>query len=212
MLKRLGMRRSIAFGLLLAGIAFSGNGIFLFAKATVAQILLRRAWLAHETHKPWSGADTWPVARLLVPRLGVDLIVLQGAAGSALAFGPGWLESSSAPGTDGQVVLAGHRDTHFNFLKDLRDDDLLILETKNREHHLYRTIRRRVVAEDAVESLAPTESMLLTLLTCYPFDDVTSGPLRFLAQAVRVGKGKAGAEQLFAPVTIATETWRSIRH
>jgi sortase A len=113
----------VVFALLAAGAAFLGRGIWIFAKAQVAQVLLAGAWETTRggghAVKPWPWADTWPVARLTVPRLGVEEIVLAGGHGEAMAFGPGHLGASSAPGSAGNVVLAGHRDTHFRFLRDL---------------------------------------------------------------------------------------------
>ena len=86
--------------------------------------LLQRAWsrtLAGETGvKPWPWADTWPVARLLVPSQHIDQIVLEGAYGRTLAFGPGHVESAEPVDSAGNIILTGHRDTHFRFLQWLK--------------------------------------------------------------------------------------------
>ena len=94
-------------------------------KAWLAPVLIERAWQqtlqqGGAVTKPWPWADTWPVARLRVPALEVDLLVLAGDRGNALAFGPGHAGASAVPGTRGQSVIAGHRDTHFAFLRELR--------------------------------------------------------------------------------------------
>src|SRR5687767_10792327 len=79
----------------LTAIGFIGQGLAIHAKAIVAQILLDRAFarsLAENTPvKPWSWADTWPVARIEMERIGLEAIVLKGGSGQALAFGPGHL-------------------------------------------------------------------------------------------------------------------------
>jgi sortase A len=62
-----------------------GHGVWIHAKAQLAQILLQRAWertlRGEAAAKPWPWADTWPVARLRVPAHGVDLFVLSGVSG-----------------------------------------------------------------------------------------------------------------------------------
>jgi len=86
--------------LVLLGLWQTGSGTWIYVKAKLAQVLLQRAWavsLAGQRDvKPWPWADTWPVARLVVPSLGIDQIVLAGAHGRTLAFGPGQLESGSS--------------------------------------------------------------------------------------------------------------------
>src|SRR6185295_2381085 len=116
-------RRLIVLALLLLGLGALVQGSWIFCKAAFAQVLLRRAWAEARAGapqaRPWPWADTWPVARLMSPVRGVDLIVLEGATGSSMAFGPGHVQGSAAPGSLGNVALAGHRDTHFRFLQQL---------------------------------------------------------------------------------------------
>ena len=75
----------LALGFALAGSAFLGKGLYIHAKAWAAQLLIHRAWSAtlqgQADARPWPWADTVPRARLVVPRLGVDQIVLAGASG-----------------------------------------------------------------------------------------------------------------------------------
>lgn len=93
-------RLALAAGLLLLALGGwqMGSAAYLHAKAWLAQVLLAEAWaatLADGTpHKPWPWADTAPVARLQVPALGVDQIVLAGVSGRSLAFGPGHLDGT----------------------------------------------------------------------------------------------------------------------
>ena len=90
-------------------------GLWIPFKALVAQELLELAWAESQARqqetRPWPWADTWPVARLMVPETGQSLIVLDGAHGESLAFGPGQVVGND--GRAGPVVIAGHRDTHF---------------------------------------------------------------------------------------------------
>ena len=105
------------------GLILFGQGAYIHAKALVAQVLLERAFektiaTGQET-KPWSWADTWPVARIEVKRLHAHTIVLAGSSGQALAFGPGHVERTANAGERGVAVYSAHRDTHFAFLKNV---------------------------------------------------------------------------------------------
>jgi sortase A len=175
--------------LALAGAAVFGHGAYILVKAEVAQVLLGRAWARTQGGeaevRPWSWADTWPVARLEAPRQGADMIVLEGASGAVLAFGPGHLAGSAAPGEPGNVVIAGHRDTHFELLRDLEVGNELWLESAAGVRRHYRVDSARVVEDDDVSVLEPTGEDVLTLVTCYPFDTVVpGGPLRYVVRAV----------------------------
>ena len=111
--------------LALIGLILFGQGAYIHAKALLAQVLLERAFektiaTGRET-KPWSWADTWPVARIEVKRLDASAIVLAGSSGQALAFGPGHVERTPDAGERGVAVYSAHRDTHFPFLKNVVD-------------------------------------------------------------------------------------------
>ncbi len=77
----------------IVGFSLVGQGLYIKAKAVFAQVLLERAWsraLAGEAApKAWPWADTWPVAKLNLPRIEQKAIVLNNASGEAMAFGPG---------------------------------------------------------------------------------------------------------------------------
>jgi len=174
----------------LVGLWQIGEGSWIYAKAGLAQYLLRRAWsrtLAGETAaKPWPWADTYPVAKLRVPSMQIDLIVLNGAYSRTLAFGPGYSESSAFPGSSGTTILTGHRDTHFRFLRRLKRQDEIMIETVQRTSHRYLVQSSQIVdARTASIRLAEGKNQL-TLVTCYPFDTVfTGGPLRYVVTAIR---------------------------
>lgn len=173
-------------GLLLAmGLEEVGHGAWIYLKAELAQFLLQRAWVrtlrGAATVQPWPWADTWPVARLTVPRHGVDLIVLAGANGRTLAFGPGHRLSSAAPGGVGVTVVTGHRDTHFRFLSRLRAGDEIRLRAPELGQFRYRVRSSHVVDARTTRLLTETDERTLILVTCYPFDAIRpGGPLRYV--------------------------------
>jgi len=176
----------VVVGTLLAvGLWQVGHGLAINTKATLAQYLLRRAWsrtLAGELHaKPWPWADTWPVARLRVPAHHIDLIVLAGATGSTLAFGPGLVAGTATPGQSGVAVVTGHRDTHFRFLRDLKAGDEIVVETA--EHPTVRFVADEAFVIDGRTAVIGDGdgAARLVLLTCYPFDALRpGGPLRYV--------------------------------
>lgn len=165
-----------------------GQGAYIPAKAWLAQELMQRAWvrgsLGTERPVPWPWADTWPVARLVAKSGNVDLIVLAGGSGRTLAFGPGHLSASSLPGEIGNTVIAGHRDTHFSFLRDVEIGELLVIETVSGEKHLYEIFDIDVVDSRRSSLILDTDTAILSLVTCYPFEAIDpGGPMRYVVTA-----------------------------
>ena len=165
-----------------------GQGAYIHAKARLAQYLIRSAWektmAGQKDVRPWPWADTWPVARLLVPRLNVDVFVLAGASGRTMAFGPGHIYGTAAPGAAGNSVLSAHRDTHFEFLRDLRQGDKVIIQTPERRIRTYIMSDAQIVDKSDLRALSPDGVTRLTLITCYPFDALRpGGPLRYVVSA-----------------------------
>ena len=165
-----------------AGLCLCGHAGYIYAKAMAAQVLIQRAWQeSQETQrqvKPWSWADTWPVARLIVPCLDVDLYVLAGDNGSSLAFGPGR--------RFGTNMISAHRDTHFRFLKRLRPGDAILLQERSGPWHRYRVTATAVVNKSVNLPRAGDPSTLI-LVTCYPFDAIVpGGPLRYVVYAQEI--------------------------
>jgi sortase A len=170
------------------GAAGTGSGAYLYAKAELAQHLIERSWSdarrGGAAVAPWPWADTAPVARLSVPSQSVELYVLEGAHGSSLAFGPGWLAGSAVPGDAGNVVIAGHRDTHFRVLEMLVAGDVIELEPRTGDSVRYAVSSIEVTRSENTAPLQPTSANRLTLITCYPFDAILpGGPLRFVVVA-----------------------------
>ena len=181
------MWRALQISLLAFVLVNWGNAAYIALKAELAQHLVSRAWAqtlaTGDHHYPWPWADSWPVARLST-HSGEDLLILAGAHGTSLAFGPGHLDGSDQPG-QGHAVIGGHRDTHFQFLRHAAVGERLKLQQKDGLWRIYRIIERRVVNihETPLEFLAGEDR--LELITCYPFDAlVPGGPLRLSVVAI----------------------------
>lgn len=165
-----------------------GQGVYIHANAWLAQYLLRDAWVptlnGEGQAKPWPWADTWPVGRLTVPGKDIDLIVLAGAGGRSLAFGPGHLDGTPVPGQPGNSVISAHRDTHFRFLRHLKVNDGIHVQTADRKTHVFRVSGMGVVDAEAARLVLEGVASHLTLVTCYPFDAVVpGGALRYVVTA-----------------------------
>lgn len=167
---------------------FLGSAIYIPAKAGLAQILLQSAWekSRNSEHpiKPWPWADTHPIARLLMPDHDIDQIVLDGDQGNSLAFGPGLHPASDIKDTSGTVLISGHRDTHFNFLKDIKLGETLELQTKDNTMVRYRVQDIQIVNTVRTHFQAADKNMWLVLVTCYPFNTIRSDPsMRYVVMA-----------------------------
>ncbi|HKE43547.1 MAG TPA: class GN sortase [Steroidobacteraceae bacterium] len=164
---------------------------YIHAKAILAQRLLERSWQRSldgvDAARPWPWADTWPVARLRMARLGVDEIVLAGSSGRTLAFGPAHVDGTALPGAPGLSIVAGHRDTHFEFLRQLAIGDELQVDRADGASVRYRVSDLAVLDARAQRMPLDAAADRLELVTCFPFDAVVpGGPLRYRVLAERV--------------------------
>jgi len=199
--------RALCALVLFAGFCLTSRAAYMHAKAELAGVLLRRAWeqTTHsgEAHAPWPWADTHPVARLQIPRLGYDEIVLDAATPRSLAFGPALVLSGAALGKPGNILLAGHRTSWFLPLETIVQGDMIRIEWFDaRRIGLYERIYTveliRVVQPDDVALLAPTPADALTLITCYPFGRSPHSPQRYIVRASPVGPSRPAGLRLRA--------------
>jgi sortase A len=174
----------------LTGLVLFGHGGYIHAKAVLAQVLLERAFTetiaSHHPVKPWSWADTWPVARIAVKRLNASVIVLAGSSGQALAFGPGHVELTPDAGERGVAVYSAHRDTHFRFLRKVAVGDEIDVTRSDGRTIRYRADATGIVRYDrsGIDPLAAGYELVLT--TCWPFDALTPGPERYILHATMI--------------------------
>jgi sortase A len=127
------------------------------------------------------------VARLEAPSVGLAATVLEGTSDQTLKLGAGHIEATAFPGPTGNVGIAGHRDTTFRPVRNLKLGDSLVLITADRVLE-YRISETKIVNPTDVYVLAPTEQPTLTLVTCYPFNFVGSAPQRYIVRAELVSE------------------------
>jgi len=175
--------------ILLPGSFLVAHAAWVKAKGEVGEVLIDRALDATlkdgRARRPWSWADMHPIARVTLPRLGIERPVLSNATGSALAFGIGHVDGTAEPGAAGNCVLAGHRDSWAAFLADLHPDDDVVLEAPG-GRAVYRVASTAVVRFDDGRVLRDEGDDRLTLVTCWPFRGWLHSPWRYVVRCERV--------------------------
>ena len=168
------------------------------ARATLARDAARARWAELEAQRAVAGgrlvakpgareviARGTPVARLTVPRLGLDEIVVEGVGDAELYAGPGHMIGSALPGQRGNSVVSAHRDRHFRSLGGVVVGDTI--HTEGDAGDVAWTVTRvRVVSADA-RVLRSSRTPLLTLTTCWPIRFFGSAPDRLIVEAVPIG-------------------------
>jgi sortase A len=128
--------------------------------------------------------DRWeaPLAVLRIGRVGLEAPVFEGTDQLILKRGVGHISGTALPGQDGNIAIAGHRDSFFRALKDIAVGDTIELEAEDRTYD-YGVTQMLVVDPTEVAVLQPRAVPSLTLVTCYPFYFIGSAPKRYIVQA-----------------------------
>lgn len=130
-------------------------------------------------------ADPLVLGRIEIPRVGIGAIVREGTDEATLALAVGHVRGTARPGQNGNTVLAGHRDTFFRGLRNIRMNDRIRLVVPPHTFQ-YHVVSLEVVAPDELRVLDPTKDEMLTLVTCHPFRYIGHAPRRFIVRAARV--------------------------
>ncbi|MCO5106664.1 MAG: class GN sortase [Burkholderiaceae bacterium] len=188
--RQLGAPRLLVAALVAGGLWQVGAGLYLHAKAWLAQVLIEEAWRHNReqgraTARPWAWADTTAVARITFVEHARSMVVLEDDAGRTLAFGPGHRTGTAMPGGAGNSVVSGHRDTHFSILERLSAGQRIEVERLDGRSRTYRVSGARIVDARDVGIVADRGRDELTLVTCWPFDAVApGGRLRYVVSAL----------------------------
>jgi len=134
---------------------------------------------------PGTDAASGLLGRMEIPRLGVSVIVAEGTDERTLRRAGGHIAGTSFPGQRGNIGIAGHRDTLFRPLRNIRQNDLITVTTLAGEYR-YRVLSTEIVSPSSVAVLESDGHEILTLVTCYPFYFVGPAPDRFVVRAERI--------------------------
>ncbi|MGH7616878.1 MAG: class D sortase [Gemmatimonadaceae bacterium] len=203
------------------GIVFVAGGVFMlslaatrYAEGAIAADGARQEWDEHAARRTVMFARSFathydrvpiaegtPVARLVIPKIGLDEIVLEGVDGEDLNAGPGHLAGTALPGERGNSVISAHRDRHFKHFDEIHVGDTITTESPARRNH-WVVISTRVVDADA-PALFRTPDATLTLTTCWPIRYVGTAPERLIVTAKPVRA--PGAPMRAAPTVQSAE-------
>ncbi|MCF6192808.1 MAG: class GN sortase [Kangiellaceae bacterium] len=196
--------------LIIIGFTLSALGLlrigYFEAKAELAQHLMQTAWEKSQSLlgdfnsqlsqkiesvkgniKPWPWADTWPVFKMTIPKIGSNSLVLKDASGESLAFGPGLLTTNINPGDKGNSFIAAHRDTHFERLRELTKGDIILIEDLTARTIRFEVDQIEIVDSRTSQPITDIGDTRLTLVTCYPFDATEANtPYRYLVSGRKV--------------------------
>src|SRR5271157_5492262 len=195
--------RGASYFFLAIGLLALGYAGFVFVDAHFYQALEMKKFappgLLHEPHMLLDGEV---IGKIEVPRLGLNVMVVQGDSRLNLRRAVAHLSKSALPGERGNVALAGHRDTFFRPLRDIRLGDEIRFKTRERNfEYLVESIE--IVAPTDIRVLESSTGHDLTLLTCFPFYYVGPAPQRFVVRAREVGgilrEQPAGENEVKAP-------------
>ena len=175
--------------LFLCGSLLVSKSVYYYGKGKIANILLENAWnKSRELNSkviPWTWADIHPIAKLSIDSVKLSTVVLNNVSGEALAFGAGHLPSSAKPGNDGNIVISAHRDGVFRKLQNVHKDDVITLELTNGVDK-YKIDEMIVTTSNDVQWIESTESNILTLITCYPFNYIGNSDKRLIIRAIKI--------------------------
>src|SRR5688572_26589902 len=188
------MRRRVGALLYVVGGALILHAGSTYARGALSRSEARAAWERAEARRAVDDAKLIdigdasaparkgaPVARLVIPSLGLDEIVVEGVGDAELNAGPGHLPGSAMPGDDGNAVISAHRDRHFSTLGDLRVGDTVYTETAAGRTSWIVTKRRVVGA--GKPALFSSAEPTLTLTTCWPIRYLGTAPDRLILEA-----------------------------
>ena len=132
--------------------------------------------------------DEQPLAILKIDHLNLEAPVYHGTDRVTLDRGLGYIEGTTPPGEVGNIALSGHRDSFFRVLKDIKVGDSIEMRTSKGVED-FEVSDISIVGALEVSVLDPTDTTVLTLITCHPFYYVGYAPDRFIVRATPVNQG-----------------------
>jgi sortase A len=122
------------------------------------------------------------LGRIEIGTIGLSAMILEGTDGKTLRQAVGHIPGTALPGQQGNIAIAGHRDTFFRGLRNIHLGDEITLTTLHGTYR-YRVDSTKVVEPEDIAVLDHSDDAILTLVTCYPFYFVGPAPKRFILRA-----------------------------
>lgn len=199
--------RTLPLVFILVGLALLGYVAYEYGSMYTGQKHLQSAWQQQQTAAPHSANAAQPVddglARLSIPKINLDAVVVEGTAYKQLAIAPGHLRDTPAPGDDGNSVISAHRDTFFRHIYELQKGDTIRVQRLGKVF-IYEVTGKKIVKPDDVSVLHKSTDPELTLLTCYPTYYIGPAPERLAVFSKLMSQQPAGGAKGAQAVSIAT--------
>jgi sortase A len=173
--------------------------------AAMSHVAIAQFRAENSSHREWDSARILaykrslsikfppPEAILRIPRLGLEVPVLEGVDDLTMNRGAGHIPGTALPGQPGNVAIAGHRDGFFRSLKDIVPGDVINVDRPTGTDH-YAVQKIDIVSPSDISDLKSTTASTLTLVTCYPFHFVGSAPQRYVVRASLVSSTPFAAQ------------------
>src|SRR5260221_2217219 len=176
-------RRAISMALVFAGLGLLGYVANEYWGMYRSQQKLEAEWERQAASVSAPGSATISpdqmLTRVVIPKIGMDAIVVEGASRKQLSEGPGHVQQTAMPGEVGNAVITAHRDTFFRHIYELMKADQILVR-RNGRVFTYEVTSKRIVMPDDVSVIKPTSDAQLTLITCYPTYYIGPAPKRLV--------------------------------
>lgn len=192
LLDRRSRPRRIASSVLLA----VGGVLCTFVAGSYAWMYAEQKELLHEWKTEKAAKETF--TKLSIPSIGFSAVVLEGASQHSLLLGPAHLTGTAAPGSFGNAVIAGHRDTFFRHVHSLKSGDDIYIQRSGRQFH-YVVVHKKIVEPTDLSALKESGDGELTLITCYPTHAIGPAPQRLIVVAKLSNRPKPHLTSWVAP-------------
>ena len=177
--------------LIILGIVGITKASLMPIKAIIGQHYLEVAWKEslknNKLSKPWKSADFYMIGELRVPKLKVSRVILNSVSGEAMAWSIGRVSNFNHVLDKQPIILAGHRDSHMQFMSELNIGDKIDLTMSDGVLKTY-IISGTEVSDKPEVALSSvrlgSESLILT--TCWPFNAIKSGDQRYIIFADKI--------------------------
>ena len=191
-------RRRLSLLLMLAGLALLGYVGSEYWSMYHEQQDLHRLWQAQQTPLPATSAPVTPaddgLTRVSIPKINLDVIVVEGTNHKSLRLGPGHLKNTPAPGELGNSVISAHRDTFFRHIYELAKGDQIHV-TRDGHNFIFEVTGKRIVQPDDLSVVKNSSDARLTLITCYPTYYIGPAPERLVVVAKLIGGSQPSPTQ-----------------
>jgi LPXTG-site transpeptidase (sortase) family protein len=174
-------------GLLGPALIVIGVALLAFVGVQYGQMFTEQHRLAHEWQRQnQPGAtrmviDDGPI-KLLIPKISLDAMVVEGTTRHKLLLGPGHMEHTPLPGQEGNSVITAHRDTFFRHIYELNKGDVVEVRRGGRTYS-YEVTGKKIIAPEDLSVLQQSKDKRLTLITCYPTYYIGPAPDRLVVFA-----------------------------